>query len=78
VPYEQTGRFLNMAQDHNLFCTKKTIVKPTPNKQANRVLLELQRTKQIIIENELIIEDKGRHQYSKEYIELTKDFYLNM
>ncbi len=78
LPYEQTNKFLNMAQDYNLFCTKKTIVKPTLNKQANRVLLELQRTKQIIIENELIIEDKGRHQYSKEYIELTKDFYLKM
>ncbi len=54
-----------------------TYIKPTPNKPANRVLFELSRKTQGKAEvDELIIEAFGRHQYSPEYINLTKDFYL--
>ncbi len=54
-----------------------TFVKPTPSKPANRVLFELTREKPSQHkENELIIESNGRHQYSPEYINLTKYFYL--
>jgi len=76
LPYSQADSFLNLAKNYNLFCTRKTTVKPTQYKDANRVLLELERKKQDINEEILIIEDKGRHQYSDEYIKLTEDFYL--
>ena len=53
-------------------------VKPTPTKAVKRVLVELSKTSEKYSEEELVIEDKGRHQYSDAYISLTKDFYLKM
>lgn len=53
-------------------------VKPTPLKPVKRVLVEVSKNRGDYREEELVIEDKGRHQYSDAYISLTKDFYLKM
>lgn len=51
---------------------------PTPDKVCTRVLLEITEEKVIKTEEQLIIEEFGRHQYSSAYIDLTKDFYWKM
>lgn len=52
-------------------------VKPTPAKEAHRVLLQYNRQSvDSVYYSELIIEDSGRHKYSANYKELTKEFYL--
>jgi tRNA1(Val) A37 N6-methylase TrmN6 len=53
------------------------VVYPTPEKPPVRIMSEWKSVKEknVVIE-EIIIEKYGRHLYSEEYIELTKDFYL--
>lgn len=77
IPSELESAFTIIAEENNLFVYNKVKVFPTPNKGANRVLLEFRKIKpaQLIIE-ELVIEVK-RHVYSKEFYNLVKEFYLN-
>ena len=77
IPTESDEKFCNIAIQNNLFCSRKTVVRPTSEKKAKRVMLEFSRIKQETIFNELIIEI-SRHIYTKDYIYLTKEFYLNM
>lgn len=78
IPYKEESRFIALAKDFDLFPTKITHVKGTPNSEIKRSLLAFSRT---ALENfptdELIIET-ARHQYTPEYIVLTQDFYLKM
>jgi len=53
-------------------------VKPTPEKEVHRILGEFSRESKVAEEEVLIIEKYGRHGYGEEYIELTKNFYLNI
>lgn len=54
-------------------------VKPTPQKDVHRVMIELQQEEctSTIIE-ELTIENNKRHDYTSDYIALTHSFYLKM
>ncbi|WP_103865394.1 tRNA1(Val) (adenine(37)-N6)-methyltransferase [Aquimarina sp. I32.4] len=77
IPYKEEDRFFDIAGQVGLFPQKITRVKGTPFSEIKRSLLFLS-FKQMKSEiNELIIET-SRHQYTKEYINLTKDFYLKM
>ncbi|MDA3892928.1 MAG: methyltransferase [Salinivirgaceae bacterium] len=76
IPSEDFENCCNVAASFQLYCTKKLCVKPTPSKDTKRVLLEFRKTKLKISVEVLIVEDRGRHQYSDNYKELTKDFYL--
>ncbi|MCK5823581.1 MAG: methyltransferase [Bacteroidales bacterium] len=76
LPYEQTQGFIKLAENYGFYCTKILKVKPTPEKKPKRALIELRREKIKYEENVLIIEKSKRHDYTKEYKELTKDFYL--
>jgi tRNA1Val (adenine37-N6)-methyltransferase len=60
-----------------LFPLKITRVKGTPTAETKRSLLAFCRIEQTPLIDELVIET-ARHQYTSEYIELTKDFYLKM
>jgi tRNA1Val (adenine37-N6)-methyltransferase len=53
-------------------------VKSTPHKTPHRLLLMFAKKQQKAVYTELTIENQGRHNYSEEYISLTKDFYLHM
>lgn len=53
-------------------------VKSTPHKTAHRLLLMFAKKQQGTVFTELTIENQGRHNYSEEYISLTKAFYLHM
>jgi tRNA1Val (adenine37-N6)-methyltransferase len=77
IPYTEEENFIALAQQSVLFPLKITRVKGTPTSEAKRSLLAFTRIKQTPIIDELIIET-ARHQYTAEYIELTKDFYLKM
>ena len=77
IPSETEILFCNIAKNNNLFCIKKTYIKPTPNKPAKRILLQFSMIETKLIISELIVEIT-RHNYTVDYINLTKDFYLNM
>jgi len=77
LPAHSAKAFEAKAQKYHFWCTRKTYVKPTPYKDPKRVLLEFSTKKEPLRENYLVIETHKRHHYTKEYKELTKNFYLN-
>ncbi len=77
LPYEEEEPFLNLAKSHHLYPRRITRVKGNKNSKIKRSLLELVFEKQTPKTNELTIEIT-RHQYTPEYIELVRDFYLKM
>ncbi len=78
IPYKEEEKFISLAKESDLFPLKVTRVKGTPTTEIKRSLLAFSRNE---IENfpidELAIET-SRHIYTREYIALTKDFYLKM
>ncbi len=76
LPLLEAERFIDLAKEQELFLNKKWLVKPTSTKPVKRVLMEFSLTIQPVFHKELIIETATRHQYTKDYISLTKDFYL--
>ena len=77
VPFKEEQYFLELASTVNLFPNRILHVKGNPSTQLVRSLVEFSFNKSEIQTEELIIET-SRHQYTQEYINLTKDFYLKM
>jgi len=76
IPFASEEKFIALAANFELHPLKVTRVKGTPTTEIKRSLLAFSRN---LITNvpvdELVIEI-ARHQYTPEYIALTKDFYL--
>lgn len=77
IPFKEEGKFISLCQERGLFPLKITRVKGTSTSEIKRSLLAFVRIEQVPLIDELVIET-SRHQYTPEYIELTKDFYLKM
>ena len=77
IPYKEEENFIALALENNLFPNRITQVRGTENTEIKRSLLEFSSTESEYTPKELIIELE-RNVYTKEYIELTKDFYLKM
>ena len=77
IPFKEEEKFITLAKDFELYPFKITRVKGTPTTEIKRSLLAFSKTQKQTLIDELIIET-ARHQYTEEYIDLTKDFYLKM
>lgn len=77
IPASEEENFLQLARRFGLFPQRITRVKGTPDSEIKRSLLELAFSQAQIEADELIIET-ARHQYTPEYVDLVKDFYLKM
>ncbi len=77
IPFKEEERFVTMCKELDLFPLKITRVKGTPTSEIKRSLLAFRRMEQTPLIDELVIEI-SRHNYTPEYIELTKEFYLKM
>ena len=77
VPYKEEQNFIQLASKVNLFPVRICRVKGTPIAETKRSLLELSFLESDVITTELIIEN-SRHQYTKDYVEVVRDFYLKM
>ena len=77
IPFKEEAKFLKIAEESGLFVKRLTKVKGNPDSDIKRSLIEFSFMKKDFIIDELIIET-DRHQYTEEYISLTKDFYLKM
>lgn len=78
IPYKEEERFIGLAKEFDLFPMKITRVKGTPETEIKRSLLAFTRNEAATpVIDELVIET-SRHNYTAEYIALTKDFYLKM
>lgn len=77
IPYKEEENFIGLASEVNLFPNRILRIKGNPNSEIKRSLLEFSFSKTEIKTEELTIE-KGRHNYTNDYVNLTKDFYLKM
>lgn len=77
IPTEILPEYKLQGAIHLLNIIKLTWIKTTPTKAPKRVLIEYTFQSGLTHESTLIIEDKGRHQYSDDYKSLTQNFYLN-
>ena len=77
IPFKEEIDFIELASKVNLFPNRVLHVKGSPSSEIKRSLLEFSFRNSEIKKEELIIETT-RHQYTEDYIKLTKDFYLKM
>lgn len=79
LPYDQKDYLESCIEKEGLFLSKEVDVIPVIGAQPKRLLIELKKEKPItsVTPSELTIEI-ARHQYTEEYIRLTKAFYLKM
>ncbi|MFK7948230.1 MAG: tRNA1(Val) (adenine(37)-N6)-methyltransferase [Saprospiraceae bacterium] len=86
LPYTEGEQFYHLvtevsgqAKAKQLYCTKKVMVKGRDFKPVERLLMEFSRKKKLYEENNLLIQNSPkRHDYTEDYINLTKRFYLFM
>jgi len=77
IPFKEEENFINIASKVNLFPNKILQVKGSPTSDFKRSLLEFSFRESEIKTDNLTIET-SRHNYTEDYINLTKDFYLKM
>lgn len=77
IPFAEEKKFLKIARGVNLVPNRITRVRGTHEAPIKRSLIQLSFSEGKVQENELVIEI-SRHEYTPEYIELVKDFYLKM
>jgi tRNA1Val (adenine37-N6)-methyltransferase len=78
IPYKEEENFIKLCADVELFPIKITRVKGTSTTEIIRSLLAFKRYElSVLTANELVIEI-NRQEYTDDYINLTKDFYLKM
>jgi tRNA1Val (adenine37-N6)-methyltransferase len=76
MPYVEGNIFIADAQDYGLYCNKILKIKPLPTSQIRRMILTFSHNKRKATEQFLTIEHGKRHEFTSDYINLTKDFYL--
>ena len=78
IPFKEEEKFIALAKDFDLFPFKITRVKGSPTTEIKRSLLAFSYTKKANFQIDELIIETTRHEYTEEYIALTKDFYLKM
>lgn len=76
LPVDSLPELTQLADSNNLHISRICHVKPNPQKPVFRILAELAKSECIFQEETLMIEFEKHHDYTPEYKELTKDFYL--
>ncbi|GAB4282505.1 MAG: methyltransferase [Marinilabiliales bacterium] len=76
IPYYQKTKLIELAHSHGLYPQRIMNIKPNIFKHPKRVMIEFASMEKDYLEETISIETDKRHSYSKEYIELTKDYYL--
>lgn len=77
IPFKEASNFINIASYFKLFPNNILQVKGNPTSEIKRSLIQFSFNKTEVKTDTLIIENQ-RHNYTQDYINLTKDFYLKM
>ena len=78
IPFKEEEKFITLSKNFDLFPLKITRVKGTPTTEIKRTLLAFSFTEKTNFPIDELIIETARHQYTEDYIALTKDFYLKM
>jgi tRNA1Val (adenine37-N6)-methyltransferase len=76
MPYVEGNIFIAEAARYGLYCNSILKIKPLPSAEIRRLILRFSRVYMKPSESFLTIEHGNRHEFTDEYIELTKAFYL--
>ena len=77
IPFPEEDKFIRTAQNYNLFPKYITRVRGTKTSTIKRSLLQFSFSEKKVEENELVLEI-SRHQYTEDFKALVKDFYLKL
>ncbi|MEI6754151.1 MAG: tRNA1(Val) (adenine(37)-N6)-methyltransferase [Paludibacter sp.] len=77
LPLNEGIECIRIAKSLRLFCSKRVNVYPKRNGEIKRLLLEF-KTAQAETEVTPLIIEESRHQYSAEFTEIAKDYYLKL
>lgn len=78
IPYKEEERFIDLCAEVELFPIKVTRVKGSHTTPIVRSLLAFKRYELSVLEADELVVEINRHEYTDDYIDLTKDFYLKM
>jgi tRNA1Val (adenine37-N6)-methyltransferase len=76
LPYVEGTVFIAEASKYGLYCNNILKIKPLPSSEIRRLILTFSRNQIKPAEKFLTIEHGQRHEFTEEYINLTKDYYL--
>jgi tRNA1Val (adenine37-N6)-methyltransferase len=76
MPYVEGNILIAEAREYELFCNSILKIKPLPTSEVRRLILTFSRHRLKQPEKFLTIEYGKAHKFTKEYINLTRDFYL--
>jgi len=76
LPYVEGNLFIAKAQGYGLYCNNILKIRPLPTSEIRRMILTFSRERLKTSEKFLTIEHGKRHEFTDDYINLTKDFYL--
>ncbi|TAL80293.1 MAG: methyltransferase domain-containing protein [Bacteroidetes bacterium] len=76
LPYVEGNVFIAEAQKSGLYCNSILKIKPLPAAEIRRLVLTFSMKRLTVTERFLTIEHGKRHEFTEEYINLTRDFYL--
>jgi tRNA1Val (adenine37-N6)-methyltransferase len=76
MPYVEGNVFIAEAIKYGLYCNRILKIKPLPTSDIRRLIMTFSRFQEKTAESFLTIEHGKRHEFTEEYINFTKDFYL--
>ena len=78
VPFDQELLWKMKASNEGFSCSRIVHILSKENLGPKRSVLEFSKKETVVKTDLLVIETDKRHQYSKDFVELTKDYYLFM
>ena len=75
LPMLEGLRFIEVARNYHLYCTKVTEVIPKAGKGVERLLIQLELTEKVVERDQLIIQHEDRNDFTEGYKNLTRAFY---
>ena len=76
MPYIEGTIFIAEANEYGFFCNNILKIRPLPTSEIRRMILTFSKQRLTPTERFLTIEHGKRHEFTEEYKDLTKDFYL--
>ncbi|WP_445454876.1 tRNA1(Val) (adenine(37)-N6)-methyltransferase [Flavobacterium sp. 25HG05S-40] len=78
IPFKEEERFIDLCAEAELYPIKVTRVKGSHTTPIVRSLLAFKRYELSVLKADELVIEINRHEYTNDYIHLTKDFYLKM
>lgn len=78
IPFKEESNFIKKAKEYQLYPCRVCHVKGNELSEIKRSLIEFSFSNSLELISENLIIEHERHQYTEDYIDLVKDFYLKM